>query len=205
MSETPVSIILASASPRRRELLTRIGMVFEVAVADVDERAIPYHAPRELAMKAAYAKACAIDDSFTAGLIIAADTIVVLDDEVLGKPDDAQHAREMLERLNGRTHRVISGVAVKEVGKMALLDACETYVHMRKMTDAEILNYVDSGEPLDKAGAYAIQGTGGRYIDWVEGDYFNVVGLPLRRLLDMLDQFVDTTPYRCRLKNLSCS
>jgi septum formation protein len=195
-------IILGSSSPRRRDLLTGLGMSYDVSVADIDENAIPYRRPRELAVKAAYAKACEVDSRYMQGVVIAADTIVVLEDEVLNKPDDEAHAREMLGRLNGRTHKVISGVAVKEVGKIALLDACESFVHIRQMDPDEIARYVATGEPLDKAGSYAIQGIGRQYVEWVEGDYFNVVGLPLHQLLDMLDQFIDTREYRCNLKNL---
>ena len=198
-------IILASASPRRRELLKGLGMEYEIIPADVDEKAIAYKSPREVAVKAAYAKACEIDSRIETGIIIAADTIVVLENEVLGKPDDPEHAREMLGRLNGRTHKVISGVVVKEARKMALLDACESFVHIRKMDEDEIANYVATGEPLDKAGSYAIQGIGRQYVEWVEGDYFNVVGLPLHQLLDMLDQFVETHAYRCNLKTLNNS
>lgn len=196
-------IILGSASPRRRQLLTQLGIPFEIAPADLDEAAIQYVIPRELALKAAFAKACAVESRFSEGIIIAADTIVVLEGRVLGKPAHEQEAREMLGALNGRTHKVISGIAVKQVGKIALLDAAESHVHIKKMSPQEIAEYVATGEPMDKAGSYAIQGIGSSFVDWVEGDYFNVVGLPLRQLLDMLDQFVDTRAYRCNLKKLS--
>lgn len=178
-------------------------MKYTLSPADIDEQAIPYRTPRELALKAAYAKALEVERRFESGIIIAADTIVVLRDEVLGKPSDAEHAKDMLTRLNSLTHTVISAVAVKEVGKMALLDASESQVHIRAMTTEEIADYVSTGEPLDKAGAYAIQGIGRMLVEWIEGDYFTVVGLPLHRLLDLLDQFIDTVPYRCKLRTLS--
>jgi septum formation protein len=200
--QTPL-IILGSASPRRQQLLTSLGMEYVLSPADIDEASIPYRTPRELALKAAYAKACEVEKRFESGIVIAADTIVVLNDEVLGKPSDPEHAIAMLTRINALTHTVVSGIAVKEVNKMALLDACESRVHIRPMTAEEISEYVATGEPLDKAGSYAIQGIGRQFVEWIEGDYFNVVGLPLHRLLDLLDQFVDTMPYRCKLRTLS--
>lgn len=197
-------IILASASPRRREIMQRLQIPCEFISADIDEEAIPYKTPRELAIKAAYAKACAVEACLEApALIIAADTVVVLGRDLFGKPKDPAEAREMLGRLSGRAHTVISGVAVKEAGKMAsLLDAEQTQVHIREMTSGEIAEYVATGEPLDKAGAYAAQGIGRRFIDRMEGDYFNVVGLPVLRMLDMLDMFTDTAKFRARLPNL---
>lgn len=196
-------IILASASPRRRDLFDALGIKYELMPADIDERAITYKTPRELAMKTAYAKAIEVEKRVTEGLIIAVDTIVVYQGRVFGKPDDVQDAELMLRQLVGNAHTVISGVAVKETGKTTLLDAEQTYVHLRAMTPQDIEQYVATGEPLDKAGSYAIQGIGRQFVDRIEGDYFNVVGLPVKRLLDMMDFFVETAAYRCKLKTLN--
>jgi septum formation protein len=200
-----IPIILGSGSPRRRELLNALGMPFLLSPADIDEKAIEYRTPRELALKTAFAKACAVEPRFDEGLIVAADTIVVLDGKVYGKPEDPADAMRMLLELNGKTHTVISGVAIKEIGKSSLLDAVETAVRLVSLSPAEIEDYVATGEPLDKAGAYAIQGTGRKLVDGIEGDFYNVVGLPLKRLLDMMEFFTDTTAYQCRLKTLNWS
>ncbi len=196
-------IVLGSGSPRRRDLFDALGIRYELSPADIDERAIAYKTPRELAIKAAYAKALEVEKRYAAGLIIAVDTIVVYQGRVFGKPDDVQDAEQMLAELTGNAHTVISGLAVKEVGKTTLLDAEQTYVHLRPLTPEQIEQYVATGEPLDKAGSYAIQGIGRDFVDRVEGDYFNVVGLPVKRLLDMMEFFVETSAYRCRLKTLS--
>lgn len=195
-------IILGSGSPRRKQIFDALGIEYELSPADIDERKIEYKLPREFAIKAAYAKACAVEKRFRQGLVIAVDTIVVLDERIYGKPDDEEDARRMLSDLSGRTHRVISGVAVKQVGKSALLDAEKTDVHLMPLTEAEIAEYVATGEPLDKAGSYAIQGTGRRIVDHIDGDYFNVVGLPVQRLLGMMDFFTDTSSIRRNLPQL---
>jgi septum formation protein len=196
-------IVLGSASPRRRDLFDALGIQYELSPADIDERAISYKTPRELAIKVAYAKALEVEKRYTSGLIIAVDTIVVYQGRVFGKPDDVQDAEQMLAELTGNAHTVISGLAVKEVGKTTLLDAEQTYVHLRALTPEQIEQYVATGEPLDKAGSYAIQGIGRDFVDRIEGDYFNVVGLPVKRLLDMMEFFVETSAYRCRLKTLN--
>jgi septum formation protein len=195
-------IILASGSPRRKEILSRLGVDFILAPADVDENAIPYSSPREFAIKAAFAKVCAVEPKFERGVIIGVDTIVVLNRKVYGKPNGPSDARRMLQELSGNTHSVISGIAVKETGKSTLLDAVETKVSFRDLTEGDIADYVASGEPLDKAGAYAVQGIGRRLIDHIDGDYYNVVGLPISRLLDMMDLYIDTSVYRCNLDRL---
>ncbi|MBX7245740.1 MAG: Maf family protein [Candidatus Sumerlaeaceae bacterium] len=203
MTETdPLPLILASASPRRRELVAALGMSCEFASADIEEDKIPYKTPRELAIKTAYAKACEVEKRYGRGLVIAADTIVVLDGKVYMKPTDAADACRMLGELSGRAHTVISGVAVKEVGKGTLLDAVETVVHIRAMEAPEIAEYVATGEPLDKAGAYAVQGLGREIVSRIDGDYFNVVGLPLTRLFEMMEDFTDVSEWRERIKDL---
>lgn len=195
-------IFLASASPRRRDIFTLLGIPFEAVSADVDEAAIMYTVPRELAIKAAYEKALEVESRVESGVVVAADTIVVLDSAVFCKPSDPEEAIRMLSELAGRWHKVITGVAVKEVGRSVLIDAVETSVMIRDLSSAEIAGYVETGEPLDKAGGYAAQGEGRKLIANIAGDFYNVVGLPVKRTLDMLDSFVDTSSYRCNYERL---
>lgn len=178
------TVVLASGSPRRREILEQIGLPFSVAVSGAEENIPeglePYYAVQTLAfLKAADVARSADSDA----VVIGADTVVVVDDEIIGKPKDAEDAIGMLKRLSGRSHSVLTGVAVvrRSDGKSVSLTV-ETKVHFRKLSEAEISSYVKTGEPLDKAGAYGIQGLGGLFVDKIEGDYYNVVGLPLSRL-----------------------
>lgn len=187
------TIVLVSASPRRRAILEKLGLPIIVAPANVDEDSIPYASPRELALKAAYAKIHARAGEWENEILLACDTIVALDGCVFGKPRDEEHARLMLRQLSGRRHSVISGVALKATPSSVLLDAVETFVTFRPLTEQEIDSYVRSGEPMDKAGAYAIQGEAGRFVAALEGDYWNVVGLPVEKVLEMLGQFMDVS------------
>jgi len=197
------NLILVSASPRRRELLKRLGFQFEVKPADVDERAIEYKSPRELAMKAAYQKVLSKASELTpSSILVGCDTIVVLDGTVFGKPANADEALQMLRTLSGRRHSVISGVAVKATPSSVLLDVEESYITFRELSEREIREYVESGEPMDKAGAYAIQGGARAFVEKIEGDYWNVVGLPIHKLLDMLSQYMDVGEYRKRASQL---
>lgn len=204
MSETASHprIVLASASPRRQAILRRLGFTFEVLVPCVDEESVTCSSPRELALKLAYAKLQDVAERAQDSIIIACDTIVALGNRTLGKPRDARQAHAMLRALSGQTHRVITAVAVKATPSSVLLDAAETKVRFRPLSDDEIAEYVASGEPMDKAGAYAIQGQAARFIDSVDGDYWNVVGLPAAKLLDMLGHFMDVSPYRVLLPSL---
>ncbi|MCX7718527.1 MAG: Maf family protein [Candidatus Sumerlaeaceae bacterium] len=196
---TALPLVLASASPRRRDLLTRLGFACEYAAADIDEDSIPYRTPREYAVKTAYAKALKVAEFRPRALIIAADTIVVLDGQIYPKPADRADAIRILSAIQGRTHEVITAVAVLESGRSAMLDAVSTAVTLRALTLAEIEEYVDTGEPMDKAGAYAAQGRGRALIERIDGDYFNVVGLPLGLLLNMLESHMPVAEYRKRL------
>ncbi|MCX7624971.1 MAG: Maf family protein [Candidatus Sumerlaeaceae bacterium] len=196
------TIVLVSASPRRRAILEKLGLPLVVAPAHVDEDAIPYSSPRELALKAAYAKIQARAHEWQNTILLACDTIVALDGHVFGKPRDYDDARQMLRRLSGRRHSVISGVAVKATPSSVLLDAEETFVTFRPLTEEQIDAYVKSGEPMDKAGAYAIQGLAGKFVANIEGDYWNVVGLPVEKLLEMLGQFIDVGHLRQAARNL---
>lgn len=183
----PLPLILASRSPRRQEILSRLGVVFEVRPADIDETANPEVPPREQAMSVAARKAATVARDLERGLVLGADTVVVLGSEVFGKPADAAGARRMLARLAGRTHVVTTGLALIDVERGVRCLAWEdTRVRMRPLSEDEIADYVATGEALDKAGAYAIQGHGAVLIDSIDGCYYNVMGLPVVRLLSML-------------------
>lgn len=188
MSSPP--IILASASPRRRQLLALLGIDFAVVPSRVDEP-LPERAsdPERLAIALAEAKARAIAPDRPGGLVIGADTLVLVGDLVLGKPEDAAAATAMLRLLSGREHHVVTGVAVVDTRSQpwSVTTAAErTAVTFRPLSEAEIAAYVATGEPMDKAGAYAIQGRGAILCTRICGDYTNVVGLPLVRTMELL-------------------
>jgi septum formation protein len=185
-------IILASTSPRRRELLSLAGFAFETAAADIDESPKPAEEAPAYVRRLAQAKAKAVQGGLSPGragesLIIAADTTVVLEGEILGKPADALDAVRILQRLRGRTHQVLTGLALLPTdGDRMVVELCLTDVVMRDYTDDEIWAYVHSGDPLDKAGAYAIQHNGFHPVARLEGCFANVIGLPLCILLPLL-------------------
>lgn len=201
-----IQIILASASPRRRQIFSLLGIPHEAASADIDEEAIPWKTARELAVKTAFAKACEIESRYPLGtLIVAADTVVTMDARVYSKPRDPEDARRMLSELSGRSHSVITGVAVKEAGKSTLIEAVETRVEMEPLTADQIADFVATGIPMDKAGAYAVQGMEHRLVRRIDGDYFNVVGLPIARVLEMMSHSVDVELFQERLPELARS
>lgn len=180
-----MGLILASASPRRRELMELAGLKFKVCVSDCDESVPESLSPDEAAVEAARRKAFAVAERFPEDTVIGADTIVVIDGTILGKPNDGQDAVSMLQRLSGRTHSVYTGVCVVFGGKAHSF--CEkTDVTFYSLTDGEINDYVATGEPADKAGAYGIQGKGSLLVKTVSGDYYNVVGLPIAGLVRLL-------------------
>ena len=175
-------LVLASASPRRRDLLGASDIPFEVRPAEVDETPVAGESPGALVARLAVSKAEAVSGGEDV-VVLGADT---LDDQVLGKPVDPADATAMLRRLAGRTHRVLTGVAVVSPGRPTAVEAIATEVTFRALTDEEIVDYVATGEPIDKAGAYGIQGEGGALVASIDGPYDNVVGLPMdavRRLL----------------------
>jgi septum formation protein len=183
-------IVLASASPRRQELLRNAGIQFTVQPADIDETPLAGESPRDCAERLAREKALAVFRRRPQDYVLGADTIVVVEGTILGKPRDANDAARMLRLLSGRTHAVITGVCVvgpvdngqglvASEGEGALTASETTLVTMTALTEEEIQDYVATGEPMDKAGAYAIQGIASRWIPRVEGDYSNVVGLPV--------------------------
>ena len=181
----PVDLVLASGSPRRREILEQIGVKFRVLVSGEEEKPTaenPLDLPRENASQ----KALAVSKKDPSAVVLGFDTLVFLDGKPLGKPRDGKEALAMLQALNGRSHKVITGVAIAHGGK--LLDASEeeTEVFFRNNSLQELEEYVNSRDPLDKAGAYGIQTCGARLIRSIRGCYYNVVGLPVARTLDML-------------------
>jgi len=183
-------LVLASASPRRRELLTQAGFSFTVDPAHIPEDPLPGEEPIAYVTRLAREKAQAVYDQLagadSALAVLGADTTVTLDDQILGKPADGEDAARMLRMLSGRTHRVITGVAL--VTARAVEAAAEvTTVWFREISGAEIAAYVTTSEPMDKAGAYAIQGRAARWIPRVEGCYFNVVGLPIALVTRLLE------------------
>jgi septum formation protein len=184
-----VPFILASGSPRRRDLLTSIGLSFIVDVSDVDENGMSEsESPDSLVEKLATAKAAAVAHRHPDALVLGADTVVVLDGKILGKPADRLDARNMLRSLSGRSNTVFTGLSlVHRPTDRCVSDHEVTRVTFADLTDDEIAKYVDSGAPLDKAGGYGIQSDlGALFIEGIEGDYFNVVGLPLHRMYTLI-------------------
>jgi len=182
-------IILASASPGRSELLRRTGLVFEVVPSNCDEEteaATPEGHVRQLALR----KARAVSERHPDALVIAADSVAELGGRILGKPDSPEGARLMLGRLSGRFHRLLTGLAIVDGPTGKTYDSAEaTLVHMRQLSSGEIDAYVRSGEPLEKSGSYELQGLGATIIDRIEGDFSNVVGLPMAHLAQALERF----------------
>jgi septum formation protein len=184
------TIILASASPRRKELLQRIGLKFKVDPSNYEENISSELEPHELAKSLSLEKAKLVAEKHMNALVIAADTFIVFEGKILGKPRTETEAKEMLETISGRQHSVITGFTIIDTeNNKALSKAVETKVYIRKLSSNEIDAYVESKEPLDKAGAYAIQGLGSVIVEKIEGDYFNVVGLPLSALTETLKEF----------------
>ena len=188
-------VVLASKSPRRREILTALGVNFEIVSADADESS-PITDPEELVRELALRKGRATRELLRAKggwgddvLVIAADTVVAAERKILGKPRDDAEAADMLRFLSGRAHAVISGVALLSGEREAAASEC-TAVSFARMTEEEIARYVQSGEPRDKAGAYAVQGLASLWISGLQGDYFNVVGLPVYRLNALCKEFL---------------
>jgi len=186
-----LKLILASSSPRRAEILRDAGIAFEIRAAHIEESALPRESAHAMVARLAEAKARAaaaqMDVATGDCIIVGADTTVELDGEILEKPRDSWHAREMLAKLSGRTHHVLTGIfLLKFPGNAARAAVEESAVTFAELSEKEIDAYVASGEPMGKAGAYAIQGLGGRFIPKIEGCYFNVVGLPLARVYALL-------------------
>lgn len=184
-SSLPVRVILASQSPRRRELLTLVGITHDVLPADIDETVWPNEEPVPHCERLARSKAETLAAQHPEALVIGSDTIVVVDGDILGKPRDREEAIAMVTRLSGRSHVVHTAVAVAHQGEVR--SGVESVgVTFRDLTPELIAAYVDTGEPMDKAGAYGIQGFGATIVERVDGDYFAVMGLPLGRLVELI-------------------
>jgi septum formation protein len=179
-------LLLASKSPRRREILESAGIAFEVRPADIHESRRDDEAPVDYVRRLAREKAEAVQPSHD-DIVLGADTVVVLDQHVLEKPEDADDARRMLRLLSGREHFVITGICVRSPQRV-IVDSEQTMVRFTLLTDEEIQQYIASGEPMDKAGAYAIQGLASKFIERIEGCYFNVVGLPVAKVYRLLKE-----------------
>lgn len=201
-------LILASSSPRRRDLLNLLGAEFHVHTSQVNESVVPGESPHDYVMRLAVSKSLAINPLSEKRLVvIGADTAVIDKDQILGKPNSQDHAIEMLKNLRGRSHTVISGIAVRDTKIDEIFtDLCSTQVDMRNYADQEIQDYVASGDPMDKAGAYAIQHSGFNPVAQIKGCYANVVGLPLCHLAQILEQlgvnFDNHNVQKCRLENV---
>lgn len=184
-----MNLILASASPRRQELLRGLGLVFSVRTADIDESMDASRGEEAEVARISRAKAEAVRaQAGSDAVIIAADTIVCIDGKILGKPHSKEEAAEMLRRLSGRAHQVRTGVTVLR-GETVRTEVDTTFVRFRAISEEEIAAYIATGEPMDKAGSYGIQGRAAIFAEGIEGDYFNVMGLPLCRLDRMLREF----------------
>ena len=182
-----VRLLLASASPRRAELLASAGFVFEVEPTEIDERPLPGETPSACVLRLADAKAAIVAGRHREAVVLAADTVVVIDGVMLGKPADDRDAAGMLARLSGKNHEVLTGVAVRaDGGQVSAVE--RTVVLFQRLAPEEIAWYVASGEPRGKAGAYAVQGLASRFVERVEGSYSNVVGLPVARVYQLLRQ-----------------
>ncbi len=182
-------LVLASSSPRRAEILRAVGWPFEVAAANIDETARGGEEVSEYVERLACEKAEAVAEGRASGLVVGADTVVAVGGQVLGKPADAEDARRMLRLLGGRWHDVLTGVALVRAETREVLVAHElTRVRFAPLTEAEIDWYVATGEPADKAGAYAVQGRAALFIEEIEGDYWNVVGLPVRLVYKLAEE-----------------
>lgn len=189
---TTPEIVLASGSPRRQEMLTQLGVHFRVQVSQIDENMVEQHTPSFFVKQLATQKAMAVGTQCKNALVIGADTVVVLDGKILGKPKDEQEAIHMLQQLQGKTHQVYTGISVVHMNESSLQNQQVahqmTEVTMRPLSDEQIRWYVGTGEPMDKAGAYGIQGKGAIFIEKINGCYFNVVGMSLYLLEELLEK-----------------
>jgi len=188
-------IVLASGSPRRRELLSDLGLTFDVHPSPLEEPAPkPDESPADYVLRMAELKTLDVAGKFRGATVIGADTAVVLGNRIMGKPRSKLDALDMLEALSGETHQVVTGFCVVLPDGAILSEAVSTDVDMRVSTEDELMSYIETGEPMDKAGAYAIQGVGTFLVTAIRGSYTNVVGLPVARLLEVLSKYGIVTP-----------
>lgn len=189
----PARLLLASGSPRRRELLAQVGVPFEVVASDVPETPEPEETPAAFACRAARDKAAEVARRCPDADVLAADTVVALDGVIFGKPRDRADARRMLQALSGRTHEVLTAVALQTVAGEVTELLVRSAVEFRRLAPREIEDYLDSNEPYDKAGAYAVQGQAQRFVVHVTGSYTNVVGLPVEEVRELLRSHLPQT------------
>lgn len=183
-------IILASSSPRRKKLLEQLGLTIKVIPSNIDEKLNPRLKPQSQVETLSLQKAQAITPSFPDAIIIAADTLVSIGEDILGKPTSLLDAKRMLKKLSGKTHAVYTGFTIIDTkSKKSITDSEKTLVTFKKLSDKEIASYIKKEHPLDKAGSYGVQGVGAVLVERIEGDFFNVVGLPVAKLTQTLKKF----------------
>ena len=182
-----MDIILASSSPRRKEILGNTNLKFKIIKSNIDEVILSKESPYQVVMRLAYEKSMDIAYSNRDKLIIGADTVVCLDDVILGKPKDELEAIEMINKLSGKTHQVITGISLINLdANKKIIDYVVSYVKFKNLSHEDVMDYIQTNESLDKAGAYGIQGYGALLVEEIKGDYFNIVGLPISKLSDLL-------------------
>ena len=187
-----MKVILASASPRRKEILQNTKLKFEIQKSDIEEVILENESPESMVVRLEYEKAYDVAQKNKDKLVIGADTIVALDNEVLGKPKDKEEAYQMIKKLSNKTHKVITGISLINISHgMVVNDYVVSLVTFKDLSEDSIKDYINTNESLDKAGAYGIQGYGALLVDNIQGDYFNIVGLPISRLSDLLKNHFD--------------
>lgn len=184
-----MDIILASASPRRKEILENTNLKFRIIKSDIDEKIFEGESPQQVVMRLSFEKCMDIACNNESSLVIGADTIVVLDDMILGKPKDKDEAYCMLKKLSNKVHQVITGISLINLeGNKKIIDYVVSNVKFKDLSEEDIKDYIQTNESLDKAGAYGIQGYGALLVEEIKGDYFNIVGLPISKISDLLKQ-----------------
>lgn len=187
-----MKVILASASPRRKEILQNTKLNFDIQKSDIEEVILENESPEDMVVRLAYEKAYDVAQKNKDKLVIGADTIVALDNEVLGKPKDKEEAYQMIKKLSNKTHKVITGISLINISHgMVVNDYVVSLVTFKDLSEDSIKDYINTNESLDKAGAYGIQGYGVLLVDNIQGDYFNIVGLPISKLSDLLKDHFD--------------
>ena len=187
-----MKVILASASPRRKEILQNTKLNFDIQKSDIEEVILENESPEDMVVRLAYEKAFDVAKRNTDRLVIGADTIVALDNEFLGKPKDQNEAYQMIKRLSNKTHKVITGISLINLKENKIIkDYVVSFVTFKDLSEDSIKDYINTNESLDKAGAYGIQGYGALLVKNIQGDYFNIVGLPISRLSDLLKNHFD--------------
>lgn len=182
-----MKIVLASGSPRRKEILENMNLKFDIIKSEIEETTLENESPEDLVKRLSYEKAHDIATRNRDSIVIGADTVVVLDNNVLGKPKDKEDAFNMLKKMSGREHDVITGISILCLdSKKEIIDFCVSKVKFKNLSDEDIYSYIATGECMDKAGAYGIQGLGGILVEYIKGDYFNIVGFPISSASEIL-------------------